>query len=100
MTKAELIALADEHGIPLAPVNTVEEFMEDPQAVHAECFIDTEDPEYGRMRTSGFFADFETSQPSVRMRAPKLGEHTTEVLKGLGKTEAEIEAARKAGTIG
>ena len=100
MTKAELIALADEHGIPLAPVNTVEEFMEDPQAVHAECFIDTEDPEYGRMRTSGFFADFETSQPSVRMRAPKLGEHTTEVLKALGKTEAEIQAARKAGTIG
>lgn len=100
MTKAELIALADEHGIPLAPVNTVEEFMDDPQAIHAECFIDTEDPEYGRMRTSGFFADFETSQPSVRMRAPKLGEHTTEVLKTLGKTEAEIQAARKAGTIG
>ncbi len=100
MMKAELIALADEHGIPLAPVNTVEEFMEDPQAVYSGCFIDTEDPEFGQMRTSGFFADFETSRPSVRMRAPKLGEHTREVLEALGRTEEQIEAARKAGTIG
>ncbi|PKP82008.1 MAG: carnitine dehydratase [Alphaproteobacteria bacterium HGW-Alphaproteobacteria-18] len=99
MTKAEVIALADEYGVPLAPVNSVEEFMADPQAVHTECFIDTEDPEFGRMRTSGFFADFEASPPSIRMRAPKLGEHTGEILKGLGRSDDDIEAARKSQAI-
>lgn len=99
MTKAKVLALADEYGVPLAPVNNVEEFMEDPQAIHTECFIDTEDPEFGRMRTSGFFADFETSPASVRRRAPKLGEHTKEILAGLGKTSEQIDAARKAGAI-
>ena len=100
MSKAELLALADEHGVPLASVNTVEEFMEDPQAIHTECFIDIEDPEYGRTRMSGFFADFETSPASVRMRAPKLGEHTEEILTELGKSDEEIAAARNARAIG
>ncbi|KCZ53313.1 hypothetical protein HY29_03590 [Hyphomonas beringensis] len=99
LTKAQVVAMADEYGVPLAPVNTMDEFMEDPQAKSSECFLDVEDPEYGRMRMSGFFADFENSPASVRQRAPKLGEHTEEILATLGKTDEEIDAVTKSGAV-
>lgn len=98
-TTAEVVAMADQYGIPLGPVNDVEAFLEDPQAIHSESFIDTEDPEFGRLRMAGFFADFDASPASLRLRAPKLGEHSEELLRRLGQSDDEINAARAAGLL-
>ena len=98
-TTAEVVSMAEKNGVPLGPVNDIEAFMRDPQAIHTQCYIDTEDPEYGPLRMAGFFADFETSPASVRLLAPKIGEHSDEILRELGKSADEISAARKNGTI-
>jgi len=34
------------------------------------------------------------------MPAPKLGEHTEEIVKGLGYSESEIQAMKASGAIG
>ena len=53
---------------------------------------DIEDPEYGKLRASGLpfhMTGFGNSSPT---RAPKLGEHTREILAALDYDEARIEA--------
>jgi crotonobetainyl-CoA:carnitine CoA-transferase CaiB-like acyl-CoA transferase len=48
---------------------------------------------------AGFPWDFSVTSASWRRRAPHLGEHTDEILCGLGYRAEEIEALRKEGVI-
>lgn len=99
LTTDEVLALAETHGVPLGRVNDVEGFLSDPQAIHSKSFIDVQDPEFGPLRMAGFLADFETSPASLRLRAPKLGEHGDEILRALGKSEEDIRTARESGGL-
>ena len=40
------------------------------------------------------------TKAEITMAAPKLGEHSEEILKGLGYAESEIQAMKASGTIG
>ena len=49
------------------------------------------------MRQVGFPWDFSDTPPSWRMPAPKLGEHTQELLLEIGYSEEEIKEFKEAG---
>lgn len=42
---------------------------------------------------------FSEDQSSIRMRAPKLGEHTLDILQELGYNDNEISALNEEGAI-
>jgi crotonobetainyl-CoA:carnitine CoA-transferase CaiB-like acyl-CoA transferase len=96
VTTAEFLAGTRRHEVPMAPVNTLEQFFEDPQARHNGTFQEIEDPEFGVMRGLNFFASFTDTPLNLTRRAPKLGEQTDAILQDMGRSDQEIIGLREA----
>lgn len=79
-------------GAPLAAVNRVTDLLTDPQAMHNHTVVEFTDEEFGPIRVVNYPARFEKSPARVEARSPKLGEHTEEILRGLGLSTQHGEA--------
>ena len=83
-TKAELFELALAKGLLIVPVTTTKDVLESPQLAAREYWRTIEDPETGALATvPGPIAKFSATPLAYRHRAPKLGEHTAEVLSAV-----------------
>ncbi|MGE3143277.1 MAG: CaiB/BaiF CoA transferase family protein [Hyphomonadaceae bacterium] len=80
LSTAALLALMVKHDAPFAPINTIEQFFEDPQVKHIQGYLDFDDPEFGTIRHLNHPASFEKTPLNMARRAPKLGEHNSEIL--------------------
>jgi crotonobetainyl-CoA:carnitine CoA-transferase CaiB-like acyl-CoA transferase len=81
---------ATEPDMFWSPVNSAEEVLADPQLQHAGGLIEVPD-EYGTTTMIASPADFHGTPGEPRWIAPKLGEHTAEVLRELGRSDEVIE---------
>jgi crotonobetainyl-CoA:carnitine CoA-transferase CaiB-like acyl-CoA transferase len=84
MTFDEAAAALIAADLIWAPMASLEEVAASEQAQAAGCFVEVEDGWGGAFRSPAVPARFPEGQPTVRRAAPKLGEHTEEVLRGLG----------------
>lgn len=82
----DLVERAAKAGVPLAPVNSIEDFFDDPQVRHARTWFDIEDPDYGTIRNLKYPVEFGISELDTRRRGPRLNEHDDEVRANLHKT--------------
>jgi crotonobetainyl-CoA:carnitine CoA-transferase CaiB-like acyl-CoA transferase len=73
-----------------APLATLGEMAASDWAEQAGCFITVEDGWGGAFRAPAAPARFPEGQPPVGRAAPKLGQHTREVLEAAGLSPAEI----------
>jgi crotonobetainyl-CoA:carnitine CoA-transferase CaiB-like acyl-CoA transferase len=78
--------------IPCGPINTYADVFADPQIVAREMVVDVEHPTLGAIRTLGSPIKLSATPPMVHRRAPRLGEHTAEVLREAGFDDAEVAA--------
>jgi crotonobetainyl-CoA:carnitine CoA-transferase CaiB-like acyl-CoA transferase len=92
--RARWLALFDANDIPCGPINDYARVFTDPQVIAREMVVETEHPALGRLRTLGSPIKLSATPADVRRRAPQLGEHTTEVLREIGYTDADIQALR------
>ncbi len=69
-------------GVPCGPVNTVDKVVQDPQVQAREMVVAVEDPEAGRISMAGVPIKLSATPGRVQGRAPRLGEHTEEILAG------------------
>ena len=86
--------------VPCAPVNTVAQALADEQVRARGMIVEVDHPEFGRLRqvASPVKTAGAVTQPT---RAPRLGEHTDEVLRGLlGYGDARVAAVRASGALG
>ena len=91
-TTAEWLALLAGIDIPYVPARTIEELIEDPH-LHAVGFFRTyEHPSEGTMVEVGLPSTWSETPLSVRRHAPRLGEHTREVLVEAGVTGDALES--------
>ncbi|HTE86115.1 MAG TPA: CoA transferase, partial [Dehalococcoidia bacterium] len=84
----------DAHGLIWAPVQTMEEVVEDPQARANHYFTTVEHPTHGSYETVDAPFRFSRSRVTARGPAPEIGQHTEEVLLEAGYTWDEITALR------
>jgi len=90
---------AGEPDMFWAPVNSAEEILNDPQLRHAGGLVEVPD-EFGSTTMIATPADFGGTPWSPRWIAPKLGEHTAEILHEFGRSDDDIAALVSEGAVG
>lgn len=99
-TRDEWFDLLNQTDQCAMKVLAVDELQGDPQVVAREMIIELEHPAFGTVAQTGFTPKLSETAGGFRRFAPRPGEHTDEVLAGLGFSLQEIEDLRKAGTVG
>lgn len=98
-TLAEWLNIALKHDIPLGPWNALEDAPSDPHLSAREIIHDSVHPIAGPFTTVGWPAPVSGQPFDVQRHAPTLGQHTDEILVGLGYTSAQISSFRERGII-
>lgn len=89
----------DAAGVPCSPVNSIDTVLTLPQVLHRQMVVETPRDDLPDLKLPGIAVKLEDTPGSVRLPPPRLGEHTHEVLAGLGYDGARIEALMAAGTV-
>jgi crotonobetainyl-CoA:carnitine CoA-transferase CaiB-like acyl-CoA transferase len=89
----------DAAGIPSGPILDYAEAFDSPQAVAREMSVAVEHPALGRVQSIGTPLKLSRTPLDPRRRAPRLGEHTDEVLHDLGYDATAVARLRAAGAV-
>jgi crotonobetainyl-CoA:carnitine CoA-transferase CaiB-like acyl-CoA transferase len=98
-SSAEWIREFEAAGVPVGPVNKIGEMLADPQVAAREMVLEVEHPRAGRVKALGMPIKFSETPGEVVRAAPLLGEHTREILAGLGYTPVEIDRLQQEGAV-
>ncbi len=99
-TVADWIRIMEDAGVPCGPINTVDKVVEDPQIKARGMIVEIDQGEIGKVRIAGFPIKFSMTPGGVQGRAPRLGEHTEEVLTGLlGYSKGRLAELQRDGVV-
>ncbi len=90
-TTAEWLEALEAADIPVQRMNSLADIVGDPHLAAIHYFRMVEHPSEGRIRTMAVPSEWSESQPEYRRHAPRLGEHTREVLREAGYSADKIE---------
>jgi crotonobetainyl-CoA:carnitine CoA-transferase CaiB-like acyl-CoA transferase len=79
----------------LTPIDSYADLYDDPQAYENQYILDQDHPSFGKVKVMGFPSQFTETPPAIRRSAPKLGEHTDEILAELDYSADDIAGLRK-----
>jgi crotonobetainyl-CoA:carnitine CoA-transferase CaiB-like acyl-CoA transferase len=96
---AEWLRRLEESGVPAGPVLDIAQMHADPQALAREMIVETSHPTAGRVQAIGLPIKFSDTPGGVRRAAPVMGQHTMEVLREHGYSDAEIDEMAAQGAI-
>ncbi len=98
-SRAEWLALMDAAGVPAGPVHSIGEALTHPQTLARGMVVDLDHPDAGPVKALGCPIHFSETAARVDRPAPRLGEHTREMLRECGYADAEIDAFAAAGVV-
>ncbi len=96
-TTAQWLEAFERADIPVQRMNSLQDILRDPHLNAIGYFRDIEHPTEGKLRSMKVPSEWSETPPEVRRHAPRLGEHTREVLREAGYTDAQIEDLAKSG---
>lgn len=91
--------LLGETNVPMMIVNTLDSLLTDPHLVATGFWQEAEHPTEGKIRMSKPPMNFSKTPASIRTLAPRLGEHSVEVLREAGLNESVIDDMLANGTL-
>ena len=83
MTRDEAVSFFIEAGVPVAPVYSEPEVVEDPHLKERDMWVTFDHPTAGVVKTPNFPVKFSETPGIVKYAAPLCGEHNWEILKDL-----------------
>jgi len=99
-TRDEIVNAMVKAGVPCAKVLTREEVEGDPQLRSRGMFVALNDPDFGKVKVVGIPFKLSETPSEIRTTAPKLGEHTEEILFSLlNYSKEEIAELKEQGVI-
>jgi crotonobetainyl-CoA:carnitine CoA-transferase CaiB-like acyl-CoA transferase len=90
-TTAQWIEAFEHADIPVQRMNSVDDIVADPHLAAIGYFAAVEHPSEGRIKSLAVPSEWSESKPQYRRHAPRLGEHTREVLQEAGLAPVQIE---------
>ena len=97
--RTEILARLDANDVPSAPLLTRMELMEHEQVRTNESIERTQVDGFGEVRQATPAARFSASPSRISGPAPRLGEHSAEILAELGYDQAKRAALLAAGAV-
>jgi crotonobetainyl-CoA:carnitine CoA-transferase CaiB-like acyl-CoA transferase len=98
-TTKDWIDALEAAGVPSGPINDLAQVFAEPQARARGLRFELPHPSAGKVALVRSPMRFSETPLEHDMPPPTLGQHTEEVLRGLGKSEAEIARLRSAAII-
>jgi crotonobetainyl-CoA:carnitine CoA-transferase CaiB-like acyl-CoA transferase len=83
------IEVINKGGCPCGRVMNLGEVFSDPQVLSQEMVLEVDHPGHGMVKMTGFPVKLSETPPKLHRPAPRLGEHTEEVLGALRKRSGE-----------
>ncbi|MDP3853472.1 CaiB/BaiF CoA-transferase family protein [Phenylobacterium sp.] len=94
-----LLALLEEKGIPSGRVFRAPDMLENEQYLARDAIVETDHPVFGKVKMQNAFPKMSETPGAVRWPGPELGQHTDEVLAGLGLDTARVAELRAKGIV-
>jgi crotonobetainyl-CoA:carnitine CoA-transferase CaiB-like acyl-CoA transferase len=95
----EWVKILNEREIPCAPVYDVSEVPADPQVRARKMIFEMETEAFGKLNQLATPLRISHNPLVVRSGPPKLGQHTLEILQGLGYSTKDVERLKTEGAI-
>jgi crotonobetainyl-CoA:carnitine CoA-transferase CaiB-like acyl-CoA transferase len=86
--------------VTAAPVYDIDQFLADPHVLEREIVVEVPDAETGRIAMHNIIPRLSDTPGRLRLPAPRLGEHTEEILGQFGIARPTLEGLAKDGVIG
>jgi crotonobetainyl-CoA:carnitine CoA-transferase CaiB-like acyl-CoA transferase len=95
----EWVKILNEREVPCAPVYDVSEVPADPQVRARQMIFEMETEAFGKLNQLATPIRISHNPLAVRSAPPKLGQHTIEILRGLGYSTRDVERLKTEGAI-
>ena len=91
-TTSEWLEALERADIPVQRMNSLDDILADPHLAAIGYFAGVDHPSEGRLRAMRAPSEWSETPPEYRRHAPRLGEHSREVLREAGYTDAAIDS--------
>jgi crotonobetainyl-CoA:carnitine CoA-transferase CaiB-like acyl-CoA transferase len=88
-----------QEGVPAAPALQPEAVLTDPHVLETRLFHEIDHPQAGALRSPRPAVDFAGVAPPTPRPAPALGQHSAEILAGIGVSGAELQQLLEDGLV-
>jgi len=91
--------LLSQKDVPVSKVNSLDETFNDPHVSYRKMVEEVEHPSQGTVKQVGIAIKLSDTPGNIRYHSPSLGEHTDEILQGLGYSISSIREMRERGMV-